>query len=244
MKSIFKKEVKTEEIKVEETQPEITNEDIVTGVITTEIPEDVIQEDKPEVKLLPKQLELGNIYSCLKAGYNYEVGTYPLFSVQESILKWNLVRGNFVFDPSKEAELYKEEDDEEKLAIELYEVALTDVDKENAIYERIDALCDKFVVFTGSLAKSGSVEAPLDEQLMEYYQEYITIPNKVKELGYDFLKCINETIKEINSRQQDPIQKAQWEAQGGSNGEKWQKHRSQPEETLYKANYSRLKIRK
>lgn len=238
MKSIFKKEVKTEEIKVEETQPLVIEEEI-----TEEPIQEVVKEDKLEVQLMPKQSELGNIYSCLKEGYNYEVNTYPLFDYQVRVLKWNLVRGNFTYDDSAEIENYKEEIEEGELALALYEEAVSEHDKDKYMNEYIDSFCDRFVFMVGALAKSGSVEAPLSPKMLEYYGDFTRLATNVKDLGYDFVKCLNEALKEIESRQQDPIQKAEWEAQCGSNGQKWQKWKEQPEETLYKANYSRLKIK-
>jgi len=62
----------------------------------------------------------------------------------------------------------------------------------------------------------------------------------IEHLSYNFESVMKETVKEIGSRQQDPEQKAKWE-QSGSNGEKWQKNRSQDPSTLYKADYSKCK---
>jgi hypothetical protein len=62
----------------------------------------------------------------------------------------------------------------------------------------------------------------------------------IEHLGYDFECVMNETIKEISSRQQDPEQKKRWK-KNGSNGEKWQKDKSQDKNTLYKADYSKCK---
>lgn len=194
-------------------------------------------------ELLPKQLELGWIYKAIKEGQDYILPQYPLSKIQNRILEWNNVRGNFEYDALAELEMMNEEDDEEKFAIESFNEAILEEDKCKAMCERLDALCDKEVVFTGTLAKSGLVEAPLTEELLKYYEEYKQIPKIVKELGFEFKKCMIETLLEIESRQQDPEQKLRWKNQGGSLGEKWQKWREQPEETLYKADYKKCKIK-
>lgn len=77
--------------------------------------------------------------------------------------------------------------------------------------EMIDALCDLIVVATGAIWK----------------------------LRYNPELAMRETLKEINSRQQDPIQKKQWE-ENGADG-KWRKWIHQPSNTLYKADYSKAK---
>lgn len=65
--------------------------------------------------------------------------------------------------------------------------------------------------------------------------------NETELMGYDNLKCNNEVFKEINSREQNPIQKEQWE-KFGSFG-KWEKSLL-PEhiEKWYKADYNKCKL--
>ena len=220
---------KQQELKVEEA----LIEELPTEILVEELP-----TDKFELK--PKQVELAKYYSAMINNEPYILPTYVLASVQDRILKWNLVRGNTEFNALKEVEMYEEELDEENLAMELLTFAENQEELDSATYERIDALCDKYVIFTGTLAKSGMVEAPLME-LARYYEDYLNITKTVKELGFDFIKCMSETLFEIESRQQDPEQKLLWE-QRGSNGEKWQKWKEQPEDTLYKANYSKCRI--
>lgn len=60
------------------------------------------------------------------------------------------------------------------------------------------------------------------------------------EMKYDFVKCMLETIKEISSRTQDPVQAIEWQESGASG--KWQKDKNQDAKTKYKANYSTCKI--
>lgn len=58
--------------------------------------------------------------------------------------------------------------------------------------------------------------------------------------GYDFEKCMLETIKEISSRRQDPKQFSDWVENGASG--KWLKDKNQDPDTLYKADYERCKL--
>lgn len=50
------------------------------------------------LNLNPKQEQLGKIYDAMILGLPYETFNYPIFKVEEDILKWNLVRGNTDFD--------------------------------------------------------------------------------------------------------------------------------------------------
>lgn len=65
--------------------------------------------------------------------------------------------------------------------------------------------------------------------------------NQLELMGYDANKVMNETIKEISSRKQDPVQQEIW-FKSGYDGTKWQKDLSQDINTLYKANYQGCKI--
>ena len=65
--------------------------------------------------------------------------------------------------------------------------------------------------------------------------------NEVETMGYDFDKTLDETIKEISSRQQDPIQKDIWD-KWGYDDTKWKKDINQDKSTLYKANYEDCKL--
>ena len=64
--------------------------------------------------------------------------------------------------------------------------------------------------------------------------------NETELMGYDNIKCNEEVFQEINSREQDPQQFAEWQKYG-ANG-KWQKDRHQKDWTLYKANYESCKL--
>ena len=64
--------------------------------------------------------------------------------------------------------------------------------------------------------------------------------NETELMGFDNIKCNKEVFSEINSREQDPIQKEEW-LKNGAVG-KWQKNRRQETWTLYKANYESCKL--
>ena len=64
--------------------------------------------------------------------------------------------------------------------------------------------------------------------------------NAIELLGYDAEKCMDETIKEISSRRQSPIQKDIWDKWGYDNT-KWEKDKNQPRDTLYVADYDGCK---
>lgn len=64
--------------------------------------------------------------------------------------------------------------------------------------------------------------------------------NETELMGYDNLKCNDEVFQEINSREQDPQQFAEWQKYGAKG--KWQKDKHQKDWTLYKANYESCKL--
>jgi hypothetical protein len=204
---------------------------------------DELLEEEKSIWFLPKQIELGTIYKDMLDNQPYNIGNYALAKVQERILDWNLQRGHLSYDASTEIDNYKEEIEEGTLAKELFDEALIDDEKYRFMQEYIDSYCDRYVFMVGALAKSYINNQPIEGQLLEYYQEFTKIPNTVKELGFDFVKCMDECLKEILSRKQDPDQKLKWEAQGGSLGEKWQKDLNQNPDTLYKADYKKCRIK-
>lgn len=65
--------------------------------------------------------------------------------------------------------------------------------------------------------------------------------NEVELMGYDDVKTDNEVFQEINSREQDPQQLAEWQKHG-ANG-KWKKSELEEHKKLwYKADYSKCKL--
>lgn len=196
------------------------------------------------IVLNPKQELLGKIYDAMIEGRDYERPSYKLFPIEERILKWNLVRGNIEFDAQKAVELYEEEVLEFEVAEEQFNLFESCSQKRPALIEMVDALCDAYVVFTGTLAKSGraSITAPLLMDLEEQYEDYKGIPKRVEALGFDFIKCMNECLKHIEARQQDPEQAKRWVEFGNSNGEKWKKDANQDPSTLYEPDYMSYKL--
>jgi hypothetical protein len=134
------------------------------------------------------------------------------------------------------------------------------LDAEND-YERIDALCDLCVFSINGLSYLKHLITNIDifsnpciYRIIGHVGRIGNRENKVEplinilkhsksmmiELGYDFEKCMIETIKEISSREQDPIQKEEWSKNGPSG--KWQKNKQQNPDTLYKADYESCKL--
>jgi hypothetical protein len=218
---------------------EMIFEENISEPITLE----VVPIVEPLIEFLPKQRELGNVYKAMLDKQPYNLGNYASAKIQEKILYWNVQRGHFSFNASTEIDNYKEEIEEGDLAKELLDGALDDDEKCRFMQEYIDSYCDRYVFMVGALAKSYINNQPIEGQLLEYYQEFTKIPNTIKELGFDFVKCMDECFLEISSRKQDLDQKLKWEAQGGSLGEKWQKDLNQNPDTLYKADYKKCRIK-
>ncbi len=59
--------------------------------------------------------------------------------------------------------------------------------------------------------------------------------NEVENMGFNFDSTLNETIKEISCRKQNPNQKEIWEKWGASG--KWKKDVKQDKNELYKGDY-------
>ena len=152
---------------------------------------------------------------------------------QENIIKWGANRLLFAYSKDNEVKIIDEEIRE-----------LNEAKENNDIHEQIDALCDMYVVLTQTFAKAGLAGQKIedDEWLQEMYNLYIKIPNEVESLGYSFDCAMEETIKEISSRVQDPKQKERWDNGDKEEAEKWQKWKEQPEDTKYKANYGKCKL--
>ena len=174
--------------------------------------------------LNPKQIELGLQFATKLLGEDYEIPNYKLAEIQSQILDWNIFRNNIDYDEASELAMYASEAQEE-------------IDAEGDIDEIIDSLCDRYVVFTGSLAKSGYANKGLSEAMLVNYEEFKKIPKRVKSLGYCFRKAMKECLAEINSREQDLVQAKEWAENGASS--KWLKNLSQDPTTLYKADYSK-----
>ena len=175
-------------------------------------------------ELNPKQIELGLQFATKLLGEDYEIPNYKLADIQSQIIDWNICRNNIDYDEASELDMYASEAQEE-------------IDAEGDIHEIIDSLCDRYVVFTGSLAKSGYANKGLSESMLINYEEFKKIPKRVKSLGYCFRKAMKECLAEINSREQDLTQAKEWAENGASS--KWLKNKSQNPDTIYKADYSK-----
>ena len=81
----------------------------------------------------------------------------------------------------------------------------------------------------------------INEEKIDAYCDLIVFSiNAIELLGYDAKKCMDETIKEISSRKQNPIQKQLWA--NGNKSSKWEKDSEQDKSTLYTANYKECKL--
>ena len=81
-------------------------------------------------------------------------------------------------------------------------------------HEMIDALADLIVIAAGEMVK----------------------------LGFNPELCLKQTVKEISSREQDPVQAIAWAAGKKELGEKWLKDPKQDPSTLYTADYSTCRL--
>ena len=102
--------------------------------------------------------------------------------------------------------------------------------------------CDELVIDFMNRYYIYNIE-PLDvEKIDAHCDKIVFAVNAIEQLGYDAECCMNETIMEISSRLQDPIQEHEWLA-NGANG-KWLKWKEQPASSLYKADYNKCKKEK
>lgn len=142
------------------------------------------------------------------------------------------------------------------------------LDAENE-YDEVDALCDISVfainahallsedfteLFNGALLLRNTTIGNILDKFPNFFRKSVTeheikirlielielCEKMLEDMGYDFKKCMLETIKEISLRKQDPIQAIEWQENGAS--EKWQKDKNQDSSTIYKANYGLCKI--
>ena len=220
---------------VKEINEDLTQEELDTlygvgllGIAEQEEAEAISTEVQAQLpELNPKQIELGLQFATKLLGEDYEIPNYKLADIQSQIIDWNICRNNIDYDEASELAMYASEAQEE-------------IDAEGDINEIIDSLCDRAVVFTGSLAKSGYANKGLSEAMLVNYEEFKKIPKRVKSLGYCFRKAMKECLAEINSREQDLQQAKDW-AENGASG-KWEKWAQQSPDTLYKADYSKALI--
>lgn len=117
----------------------------------------------------------------------------------------------------------------ENIIEELFE-PLYDKNKVKFIKEEIT---DKYFIDDGLLEVNAVVDAINDISVFSI--------NETEMMGYNFDLTLSETIKEIDSRCQNPNQKMLWE-QWGYDGKKWMKDINQDPSTLYVASYDGCKL--
>lgn len=163
-----------------------------------------------------KQLKLTNIA-------NNEALTSDVLS----ILLWNDERLLHTYDAGTEYAMLQEEYNELQQAI-----------KDNNIHEILDAYCDIYVVFYGSVYKAKLNNVDVKTTLKEYDKWYNIVSNIESTFygyGYRFKCCIQETLDEIFSRT------------GSVNLDtgKWEKDKSEEAKSKWvTANYEKCKLKK
>lgn len=79
--------------------------------------------------------------------------------------------------------------------------------------------------------------------MVDALQDLIVIAGgETVKLGYNPELCLKQTVKEISSREQCPEQAKRWAMNDKEPGEKWLKNQTQPQSTLYTADYSTCKL--
>jgi hypothetical protein len=133
----------------------------------------------------------------------------------QGCIDWDISRNNMRFDGFNEHEMLKEELGELEDGVYGYchDADGMRIDLEDPEYEMVDALGDIIKVAVSGLWK----------------------------LGYDPDLVMGEVLREINSREQDPLQAEAWRMEGPDN-QKWQKNKAQDPTTLYKADYTNCKL--
>jgi len=174
-------------------------------------------------------------------------------SIYDGLSKWRQERS--ITEPQSSYKSMMEE--------ELFEEFLPAV-RNNDFHETVDALCDMIVITINQFSTEQCEPATIPvsghksaTEIESYLHKYEFGSNNCQLLLHIIDACVNElhsynvdpnlameeTIKEISSRRQDQTQQAEWSLQGGNTtGEKWHKDKSQPQSTLYKANYNRCII--
>ena len=116
----------------------------------------------------------------------------------------------------------------------------------NILEELLEPLFDKELV-TQMVIEIIKIYFPKDGAILDNREVIDAITdirvfaeNQTEIYGYNSTKTLAEVIKEISSREQDPVQYKNWQ-ENGNNGEKWQKNINQNLATLYKADFNNCK---
>ena len=111
-------------------------------------------------------------------------------------------------------------------------------------HEKVDAICDKIVLTENQIALMPN--SPNGKETKKLYRSMVKkFKEDLRGLGVDPDLAMKQTLKEISSRKQDPVQAERWEklkADGKPIQEKWQKDRKQDPSTLYKADYKLARL--
>jgi hypothetical protein len=91
--------------------------------------------------------------------------------------------------------------------------------------------------------KEAAKNNDLDEFLDGALDCCVIAIGSIRKAGYDPVLALNEVVKEISSRKQDPEQEKKWLKGNKESGEKWLKWKDQPKDTLYKADFSKAKLK-
>ena len=118
-----------------------------------------------------------------------------------------------------------------------------------SVNERVDAICDQLVYaiqyewMFNNMTKEvmplglGMTMDDMIRNVTDNCQDLLTL----YEVDPD--TAMTECWLEINSRKQDPLQKVKWANGVKRHNEKWEKWADQPVDQLYKADYTKAKIK-
>lgn len=113
----------------------------------------------------------------------------------------------------------------------------------NKLEEMLEPIYDKeFIpnivktIYSEYFERCESMELNVDEIVDSIVDSSVFDINEIELMGYDYDLVLNQTIQEISSRNQCPIQYLEWEEKGAYG--KWKKDTNQKPETLYKANFN------
>jgi len=125
--------------------------------------------------------------------------------------------------------------------------------------DSIDKVRDLNITRYGTEFDEWKFKKTLEEEIEELYQaiddndtnefldaaadSIVVLLGGIVQKGYDPSKVLNEVVKTITSREQDPEQKRAWLKDPSlQTKEKWKKYKNQSKNTLYAANFSKCRL--
>ena len=123
---------------------------------------------------------------------------------------------------------------EEEFEYTQAEVLYQKDNKEEYLYEMIDALCDMYIYAKTNTFKKGC--SFKEKEIMD--QICFLSLFRMRMFNFNPLIALDECIKHIESRTQDPEQAKRWKEKGIDPNEKWKKDESKRRE-WYKPDYSK-----